>query len=102
MQPELMPWKAPSAGQARDDGARLRHRDPLISRFGSRTRSGLQTSHASGPRRAGSTWPAVLDLFARRVVGWFMKVERDASLVMNALLMAVCRRDKADDLLHQS
>ena len=31
-----------------------------------------------------------------------MKVERDASLVMNALLMAVCRRDKADDLLHQS
>lgn len=44
----------------------------------------------------------VLDLFARRVVGWSMKAERDASLVMDALLMAVWRRGKADDLLHHS
>jgi putative transposase len=38
----------------------------------------------------------VLDLFSRRVVGWSMKADRDASLVMDALTMAVWRRGKAD------
>lgn len=36
----------------------------------------------------------VLDLFSRRVVGWSMKADRDASLVMDALMMAVWRRGK--------
>lgn len=45
---------------------------------------------------------AVLDLFSRRVVGWSMKAERDATLVMDALMMAVWRRGKADALLHHS
>jgi putative transposase len=45
---------------------------------------------------------AVLDLFSQRVVGWSMKAERDASLVMDALMMAVWRREKADALLHHS
>ena len=45
---------------------------------------------------------AVLHLFSRRVVGWSMKAERDASLVMDALMMAVWRRGKADTLLHRS
>jgi transposase InsO family protein len=45
---------------------------------------------------------AVLDLFSRRVVGWSMKADRDASLVMDALMMAVWRRGKADALLHHS
>ena len=40
----------------------------------------------------------VLDLFSRRAVGWSMKAERDASLVMDALMMAVWRRGKADAL----
>jgi putative transposase len=44
----------------------------------------------------------VLDLFSRRVVGWSMKADRDASLVMDALMMAVWRRGKADALLHHS
>ncbi|HRK68628.1 MAG TPA: IS3 family transposase, partial [Hyphomonas sp.] len=44
----------------------------------------------------------VLDLFSRRVVGWSMKAERDASLVMDALMMAVWRSGKADALLHHS
>jgi putative transposase len=44
----------------------------------------------------------VLDLFSRRIVGWSMKAERDASLVMDALMMAVWRRGKADALLHHS
>lgn len=44
----------------------------------------------------------VLDLFSLRAVGWSMKVDRDASLVMDALMMAVWRRGKADALLHDS
>lgn len=44
----------------------------------------------------------VLDLFSRRVVGWPMKADRDASLVMDALMMAVWRRGKSDALLHHS
>jgi putative transposase len=44
----------------------------------------------------------VLDLFSRRVVGWSMKADRDATLVMDALMMAVWRRGKADALLHHS
>jgi putative transposase len=51
----------------------------------------------------GSLYVAVvLDLFSRRIVGWSMKAERDASLVMDALMMAVWRRGKADALLHHS
>ena len=45
---------------------------------------------------------AVLDLYSRRNVGWSMKAERDASLVMDALMMAFWRRGKADALLHHS
>ena len=44
----------------------------------------------------------VLDLFSRPAVGWSMKADRDASLVMDALMMAVWRRGKADALLHHS
>jgi len=45
---------------------------------------------------------AALDMFSRRVVGWSMKAEWDASLVMDALMMAVWRRGQADALLHHS
>ncbi len=45
---------------------------------------------------------AVLDLFSRRIVGWSMKAERDATLVMDTLMMAVWRRGKAVALLHHS
>ena len=45
---------------------------------------------------------AALDLFSRRIVGWSMKAERDAQLVMDALMMAVWRRGKADALLRHS
>jgi putative transposase len=44
----------------------------------------------------------VLDLFSRRIVGWSMKSDRNATLVMDALIMAVWRRCKADKLLHHS
>ena len=55
--------------------------------------------------RAAEGWlhvAVVPDLFSRRAVGWSMKAERDASRVMDALMLAVWRRGKADALLHHS
>jgi len=45
---------------------------------------------------------AVLDLFSRRVVGWSMSSEMAAQLVTDALLMALWRRGKPQELLHHS
>lgn len=44
----------------------------------------------------------ILDLFSRRAVSWSMRAERDAAEIMDALVMAVWRRGKADTLLHDS
>ncbi len=43
---------------------------------------------------------AVIDLFSRRVVGWSMSTGMTAQLVADALLMAVWRRGKPNELLH--
>jgi putative transposase len=45
---------------------------------------------------------AVIDLFSRRVVGWSMSSGMTAQLVADALLMAVWRRGKPNELLHHS
>lgn len=53
--------------------------------------------------RAAEAWldlAVVRGLFSRRGVGWSRKAERDAPLVMEAPMMAVRRRGKADALLH--
>lgn len=42
----------------------------------------------------------VLDLYSRRIVGWSMKAEMTAQLVIDALIMAVWRRGKPRELLH--
>ena len=42
----------------------------------------------------------VLDLYSRRIVGWSMKPEMTAQLVIDALVMAVWRRGKPRELLH--
>ncbi len=44
----------------------------------------------------------VLDLFSRRIVGWSMKAEMTAQLVVDALVMAVWRRGMPRKLLHHS
>jgi len=44
----------------------------------------------------------VLDLFSRRIVGWSMKPNMTADLVIDALSMAIWRRGKPDELLHHS
>jgi putative transposase len=44
----------------------------------------------------------VLDLFSRRIVGWAMSARCDASLVQNALDMALAQRQTQGDLIHHS
>lgn len=44
----------------------------------------------------------VLDLFARRVVGWSMSASMSAQLVIDALIMAIWRRGRPQALLHHS
>lgn len=92
-------------GLPKDQGARSVIAENLLDR----------DFHADGPNQkwladftyvwTAEGWlyvAAVLDLFSRRIVGWSMKAERDASLVMDALMMAVWRRGRADALLHHS
>lgn len=44
----------------------------------------------------------VLDLFSRRIVGWSMSREMTAQFVTDALLMALWRRGRPQELLHHS
>jgi len=44
----------------------------------------------------------VLDLYSRRVVGWSMQASMTAQLVADALMMAVWRRGRPQELLHHS
>jgi putative transposase len=53
----------------------------------------------------GSGWiylAAVLDLYSRRIVGWAMAARQDATLVEQALAMAVTHRQPEAGLLHHS
>ncbi|MBB5517166.1 putative transposase [Rubricella aquisinus] len=45
---------------------------------------------------------AVIDLFSRRVVGWSMSAQMTAQMVTDALIMAIWRRGRPDELLHHS
>jgi putative transposase len=44
----------------------------------------------------------VLDLYSRRIVGWSMSPQMTADLVTNALVMAIWRRGRPQELLHHS
>ena len=44
----------------------------------------------------------VLDLFSRRVVGWSMQASMTSQLVADALMMAVWRRGRPQELIHHS
>jgi putative transposase len=44
----------------------------------------------------------VLDLFSRRIVGWSMSEQMTAQLVTDALVMALWRRGKPQQLMHHS
>ena len=44
----------------------------------------------------------VIDLYARRVVGWSMRAEMTAELVAEALIMALYRRGRPEALMHHS
>ena len=45
---------------------------------------------------------SVLDCFSRRVVGWSMRADMPAELVVDALEMAVARRQPGPELVHHS
>lgn len=45
---------------------------------------------------------SVIDLFSRRGVDWSMSDKMTAQLVTHALVMAIWRRGRPDDLLHHS
>src|SRR6266536_878732 len=55
-----------------------------------------------------STWEgtlylaSVIDCFSRKVVGWSMRADMQAELVVDALEMAISRRQPADELVHHS
>jgi len=55
------------------------------------------------PTRQGWLYLAVvLDLYARRVVGWAMSARPDSQLVLDALTMALTHRRPAPGLIHHS
>ncbi|MEI7465290.1 MAG: IS3 family transposase, partial [Burkholderiales bacterium] len=45
---------------------------------------------------------AVMDLYSRRIVGWSMQMSMTSQLVADALMMAVWRRGRPQELLHHS
>src|SRR5918994_7565753 len=69
---------------------------PIWSNDGSRpaprTWRGAKTSPTSPPGRAGCTWPRVLDLGSRRLLGYSMADHMRTELVLDALGMAVTAR----------
>jgi putative transposase len=55
--------------------------------------------------RTHEGWPysvIVLDLFNRQVIGWTMKINTRAELVIDALMMAIRRRQPAENVLIHS
>jgi putative transposase len=54
------------------------------------------------PTAAGWLYLAVVDCFSRRVVGWSMRDDLRAELVVDALEMAVARRRPKPGLVHHS
>lgn len=92
-------------GKPRDEGERSAIADNLLDRDFDADRPNRKWLADFTYIWTAAGWlyvAAVLDLFSRRVVGWSMKAERDAALVMDALTMAIWRRGKADELPHHS
>jgi putative transposase len=92
-------------GLHKDDGTRSEIADNVLDR----------QFQADGPNRkwvADFTyiWTAegwlyvsvVMDLYSRRVVGWAMQSSMTSQLVADALMMAVWRRGRPQELLHHS
>ena len=92
-------------GLPKDDGTRSEIADNVLDR----------QFQADGPNRkwvADFTyiWTAegwlyvsvVMDLYSRRVVGWSMQSNMTSQLVADALMMAVWRRGRPQELLHHS
>jgi len=105
MRPNAMRARPKRRGKPRDDGERSVIADNILDRDFEADRPNQKWLADFTYIWTAEGWlyvAVVLDLFSRRVVGWSMKADRDASLVMDALMMAVWRRGKTDALLHHS
>lgn len=67
-----------------------------------RTRSGAVTLHTFGPKVRWHYVAAVINLFARRVVGWAFSSKPDADLVIKALDVAYEQRGRPQNVLFHS
>ena len=63
---------------------------------------GADISYASGHARAGSTLAVVIDLFARRVVGWAASDRLHKELALLALRRAITKRCPSAGLIHHA
>ena len=92
-------------GKPKDDGERSVVADNILDRNFDADRPNQKWLAGFTGIWTAEDWlyvAAVPDLSSRRVGGRSMKADRDASLAMDALMMAVWRRGKADALLHHS
>jgi putative transposase len=92
-------------GKPKDDGERSVMADNILERDFAADRPNQKWLADLTYIRTAEGWlyvAVVLDLFSRRAVGWSMKADLDASLVMDTWMMPVWRRGKADALLHHS
>ncbi len=64
--------------------------------------NGWRRRRTCGQRRGGGSLAVVLDLFSRMVGGWSRAAIQDATLVTQALHMAVARRRPQAGLLHHT
>jgi putative transposase len=78
----------------------------LVGRATSRPRRRISSpSPTSSTSRTAAGWlylAAVVDCFSRRIVGWSMRDDLRAELVVDALEMAVARRQPRPGLIHHS
>jgi putative transposase len=81
------------AGVGAQDGATL---------AGSRMSRPAKSRRLAGTNRGWLYLAVVLDLFSRQVVGWSMSSRIDRELAMNALLMAVWRRQPKNTVMVHS
>ena len=74
----------------------------LMRRHGLRSVWKRKCVHTTDSRHALPIWPNVLDLFARKVVGWAMAPHMQATLVCQALQLAIAQRQPAPGLIVHS
>ncbi|SPW64324.1 IS911 transposase orfB [Escherichia coli] len=74
----------------------------VSSLYRSQTGYGAEILRISGQEIAGAIWRVVMDLFARRVIGWSLSANADTALISSALRMAYEVRGQPRDVMFHS